>query len=284
MLRVCTPHLRHAAAALALLASAVASAGPVPGQGTWETTLQPRDINSDGTVDAFYDTVLKVTWLADAKAGAGSAFDNGLSATDGAMTWTNANAWAASLNVHGTTGWRLPTMLDTGAPGCERIVFGGTDCGYNPLTISADGQTVYSEMAHLYLAALGNRSYCEATGGCAEGRFNAPNFMLSNTGNFRNLQAAGYWTDVDWASPNMGIAWVFYFNAGTQDGFFQSGERSALAVRPGDVATPVRMTGRCRRRAIALGRRSHRQRSCPPRPTPSNRPPPARIVVAERPR
>jgi PEP-CTERM motif len=77
-------------ATTALLAlAATAQAAGVSGQGTWETTLQPRDINADGKTDAFYDSVLKVTWLAD------------------------ANAWAANLNVYGATGWRLPTLVDS---------------------------------------------------------------------------------------------------------------------------------------------------------------------------
>ena len=44
----------------------VAQAAGVSGQGTWETTLQARDINHDGTVDAYYDSELHITWLTDA--------------------------------------------------------------------------------------------------------------------------------------------------------------------------------------------------------------------------
>jgi len=39
----------------------------VSGQGTWETTLQPRDLSgSPTTIEAYYDTVLDITWLVDA--------------------------------------------------------------------------------------------------------------------------------------------------------------------------------------------------------------------------
>ena len=48
---------------------------------------------------AVYDTDLNITWLADANANHG-------------MTWDQANAWAAGLNVGGVTGWRLPTALN----------------------------------------------------------------------------------------------------------------------------------------------------------------------------
>ncbi len=45
-----------------------------------------------------YDDALDITWLQDANYGAGSAYDNGTSATDGLMTWDNALAWADNLS------------------------------------------------------------------------------------------------------------------------------------------------------------------------------------------
>jgi hypothetical protein len=95
---------------LALLAGAaplLATAGPVAGQGTWETTLQARDINADGVVDAYYDTSRNVTWLADAKALRGTAFDDGFNPNDGKATYASAKSWLAGLNVYGVTGWRF---------------------------------------------------------------------------------------------------------------------------------------------------------------------------------
>ena len=76
--------------------SPAAQAAPVAGQGNWETTLQARDINRDGTVDAYFDTGLNITWLADWNA-------------NGPMSWFDAMVWAAALNVHSVTGWRLPS-------------------------------------------------------------------------------------------------------------------------------------------------------------------------------
>ena len=57
-----------------------------------QAALQARDLDSNGSTDAYYDTVLDITWLADWNAGAGSSLDNGGSTTDGRMTWNNANA------------------------------------------------------------------------------------------------------------------------------------------------------------------------------------------------
>lgn len=123
--------------------------------------LQARDINGDGTIDAYYDSSTNLTWLAVTNAGAGSSGDlfytrdtqpykssdgnarygkaiaietrgaGGLPITyyayaDGAMTWDNANAWAQGLDLYGVTGWRLPSVTDLGSPGC---VQGQPDCG-----------------------------------------------------------------------------------------------------------------------------------------------------------
>ncbi len=119
------------AAACALLAAGSVGAAGVPGQGTWETTLLPRDINGDSVVDAYYDTALGISWLADA-----GAF--------GPANWDESMAWATSLDVHGVAGWRLPEVVDD-------IRFGGSQ----PPPSS-------SEMAHLYYVTLGNIGYPDA--------------------------------------------------------------------------------------------------------------------------
>ena len=72
---------------VALLACAAsAHAVGVAGQGTWETTLQGRALNGDGSVDAFFDTTLNITWLRDA---------------GHPHNWNSAVAWAADLDVRG---------------------------------------------------------------------------------------------------------------------------------------------------------------------------------------
>lgn len=43
-------------------AASLAQAAPIPGQGTWETTLQGRDLDGNfGSFEAYYDTVLDIT-------------------------------------------------------------------------------------------------------------------------------------------------------------------------------------------------------------------------------
>lgn len=83
-----------------------AQAAPVSGQGTWETTLEARDLTGDGVADAYYDTTLGITWLANAGAYNGA--------------WQDSIAWATNLTVGPVRGWRLPHMtFDGGIEGCN---------------------------------------------------------------------------------------------------------------------------------------------------------------------
>jgi hypothetical protein len=91
-----------------LLLGTTAQAASVSGQGTWETTLQGRDLDGDNTTaEAWYDRVLGITWLGDANHARTTGF-----AADGRMNWATANAWAAGLDPYGSgiTGWRLPRI------------------------------------------------------------------------------------------------------------------------------------------------------------------------------
>jgi Protein of unknown function (DUF1566) len=60
---------------------------------------------------AYYDTNLNITWVADANLALTSSFD-----ANGLMNWwTAAQDWPASLNAAsylGTAGWRLPTAAE----------------------------------------------------------------------------------------------------------------------------------------------------------------------------
>jgi hypothetical protein len=194
-------------AALAASALPAAQAAAVSGQGTWQTTLQARDLDGNGSTDAYYDTALNITWLADAGAFSG--------------TWDDSKAWADNLVVGAYSDWRLPTMVDTGTPGCS-FAFSGTDCGYNvsPST---------SELAHLYHVTLGNKSDFDTSGGAQSGS------GLSNTGPFSNVQSSYYWSGVEYA-PSASDAWGFATFAGYQDSVGKFVGLYAWAVRPGDVA------------------------------------------------
>ena len=84
----------------------LSQAAPVPGQGTWETTLKARDIQFNAvTLDDpgaafFYDQTLDITWLRNWN-------------IKGAMTWNQAVAWVDNLFVGGLGDWRLPKRSPT---------------------------------------------------------------------------------------------------------------------------------------------------------------------------
>ena len=188
-----------------------ASAVGIPGRGSWETTLAPRDLDGDAaTIEAWYDTDLGITWLADAGAAAGSVAD--------------AKAWAASLQLGGVGGWRLPSISDTASPGCD-FSTNGSDCGYN-----VDLAT--GEMAHLYYATLANLAIWDTSGN------HQPGFGLANTGPFTGLSAAKYWSSLEQA-PLVGYAWAFDFANGGQAVDLSLAELRAWAVHDGDVGAPV---------------------------------------------
>ena len=213
-------HLRRAATALFVVASGVstlAHAASVSGQGTWETTLQGRDLDGNlSTTEAYYDTSLNITWLANA---------NYAGAT---MNWTNANTWAGSLNPYGSgiTGWRLPTVTDTGSSGCD-YAYTGTDCGWNV-------NTATEEMAHMFYTTLGDKAYYNTSGVGPQAGWG-----LTNTGPFSNVQSDDYWSATEYA-PDTSYAWYFNTIYGFQDYDLKTYSFSAWAVHSGDVgATTV---------------------------------------------
>jgi hypothetical protein len=164
---------------LAAVALPQAQAAGVSGQGTWETTLQGRDLDGNtATFEAYYDTALDITWLADANYAKTSGYASG-----GLMNRAQAQTWAAQLDINGTTGWRLPSMP---AGACNFSYSSGGLCGYsvNPST---------SEMAHLFYVTLGSKA-----------AFNGSNIAQAgwdstNAGPFSNLSSGGasltYWAD-----------------------------------------------------------------------------------------
>jgi hypothetical protein len=216
---------RLALSAILVACAASTHSAPVTGQGTWESTLRARDINgqavalSDPNAAFFYDGTLNITWHAN------------MMITD-TMTWPEANAWAGALTTGGFTDWRLPHVVDSGAPGCDRSFDGGTDCGYNVLT---EVGGTYSEWAHLFYVTLGNLALC-APGGSTPltcDGFPVPNHGLQNVAYFRNLRNDNYWYGTANGSPNSGQAWAFLHLTGFQD--IYGGRQFVAAVRDGDV-------------------------------------------------
>lgn len=175
---------------------------------------------------AYYDTEADLTWLADANA-------------NGGMNWADANAWAAALDVAGVTGWRLPDTNPVNGTAYDytSAYDGTTDIGFN---ISAPGTTYAgstdSEMANMFYNVLGNTAFYDTSGfatGCT-----APNYCLTNTGPFSNLQSWGYWSATEYA-PITSYAWHFGMIDGGQLKVDNSKNSYAWAVHSGDVSEVV---------------------------------------------
>ncbi len=227
---------------------------PAHAAGTWATTLQARDFDGNtSTIEGYYDTVLEITWLANANLAASNSFGLAYNTdlgdypgdpygpsytehilTSGRMNWGGALHWIDAMNnanYLGYNGWRLPTIQDTGALGCN-FAYTGTDCGYNVQTGSA-AATVYSEMASMFYDTLGNLAYYDTSGTGPQNGWG-----LSSTGPFANVQAAYYWSGSKDASFTS-YAWDFRFSRGYQDAYYKYDELYGWAVHSGDVGTAI---------------------------------------------
>jgi len=205
--------------------------------GSAQAALQGRDLNgSAGSFEAYYDTVLDITWLADAN----YAKTSGHSAT-GKMNWADANDWAAGLSFTSGTqvfdNWRLPTLTPINGVSFNYMGSsnGSTDEGYNVSAIgSVFAGSKASEMAHLFYNTLGNPSY-ETLSGANSGACPSPNFCLRNVGPFSNVQPWIYWTGLEYGN-NTSRAWNFIPIDGSQDRDPKSDRFFAWAVSSGDIA------------------------------------------------
>jgi len=146
------------------------------------------------------------------------------------MIWQNAVDWADTLVYQGFSDWRLPSITDTGASGCD-FSYNGTDCGYN-------SDTAGSELAYMFFTNLGNLSAYD-TSGNFRGGSSGVDWGVVNRSPFTNLQNFAYWSGSEYA-PNTSGAWIFNTVSGEQDADLKIFEFIAWAVRPGDVAaSPV---------------------------------------------
>lgn len=151
-----------------------------------------------------YDDDLNVTWLKDANYGAGSAYDDLASSTDGRMSWNNAVSWAANLSYYDSvrnvtyTDWRLPVNIN-----------------FNSST----------ETAHLLNTELGGGNDWNS-------------IIITHNANyflFQNIQDDVYWSNTG-SLPCQMFGLHYSCSAGTQHPYNEDIGLYAWAVRPGDVA------------------------------------------------
>jgi hypothetical protein len=185
-----------------LIISSIIAASLVTGAA--HAALQGRDLNgSAGSFEAYYDTDLNITWLADANYAKTSGYHG-----NGQMTWHEATTWVASLSfiagVNVYDDWRLPSALNQNGTGpCNR--FNCTD----------------SEMGHMFYVELGGTSH---------------HSILESTdpdlAKFSNIQGL-YWSSTE--ASDESLVWLF----GPVDGYQTSNYKAdywwAWAVSDGDV-------------------------------------------------
>ncbi len=199
--------------------------------------LQARYLDGSSTANAYYDTNLNITWLADLNYIRDSGYSNSV-----ITTWSVANSWVDQLVVGGVNGWRLPrtTPLNSSSFNYNFTFDGTSDRGYN---VSGTN----SELGYLYYVTLSNLSRYTSTSTLANlsetGCYSSgsiPGTCLDNPGPFtyNNLQGGGIWSGtVDPA--NAGNAWFFDLSVGFQGSRDQTLPAFVWAVHDGDVATPI---------------------------------------------
>ena len=216
---------------LSVLPAGLALAEAVSGQGTWESTLQARDVDNDGTADAWYDTALDITWSANPNLGRSVSTDFADSRSGNAFGQRRAREWIDYLNsvrYLGVNRWRLPRFVDVGGDGCTR----GVDCGqYHDVMLS--------EAAYMYAVTLGNLPNC----GPPRGTCPQEGGGLTNSGPFTKLGWTKYWLQEDAQdSPrrgffNIAIGHQRPCSADIRDGC--GGKNMAWAVLDGDIADRI---------------------------------------------
>ena len=98
-------------------------------------TLEGRDINGDGSFDAYYDSAQNISWLSDANhfATQGNPIQNNpmssipMPLEPGQMSASTAGSWVANLSVLGVDDWRLPQRF-VPAGGSDPSICGPTSC------------------------------------------------------------------------------------------------------------------------------------------------------------
>ncbi|MDY0744201.1 PEP-CTERM sorting domain-containing protein [Paucibacter sp. R3-3] len=213
------------------------SAQSIPSQGTWTTTLQARDL--DGNLangpEAYYDSALNITWMANANLGKGSVYDT--QDSNGAITWNQAQTLVTDLSVGGVTGWRLPKVSPVN--GIDWQYYSANDWWTGSRDQSYNIVSKNSEMAYMFHVELGNKSIVDTSGNDQEG------YGITNAGPFSSYDAGwGYWFGTSFdqhaGDPRYAPAsWLFYPDFGSQGWAKQENLLYAWAVHDGDVGAAI---------------------------------------------
>ena len=190
------------------------------------------DLLSRANGQAYYDTVLDITWLADANYARTTGY-----ASFGLMNWVDAKAFAGNATVLGLDGWRLPTLSSiTGGPDFS-LGFsnnGSTDAGYaitGQAWAGASG-AVTSELGYLFYVDLLRTGRCLANNANPSSCASNPAWPQNNKGPFAAVPGFSFWTDVEAGATT---AWSVNLASGQQGPTAKTATGMAWLVHPGDA-------------------------------------------------
>lgn len=197
-----------------------------------QANLVGRDLDGNlaNGAEAYYDTVLGVTWLRDANYVVTSGY-----AADGALTWGAANAWVSGLNAYGVTGWRLPKVQPINGTSFQYFDSSNQFAGTRDESFNIT--SARSELAYMFHVNLGNLSSYD-TGGNARPGISGADWGLVNSGPFIHVGNDVYWTGVEY-EPSTNKGWGFQTYSGFQTSFPKLYPLLAWAVHDGDIGVAV---------------------------------------------
>ena len=190
---------------------------------------------------AYYDTVLNITWLTDANLAASNTFGTAGIDANGLMFSNTAGDWIRGMNTAshlGFNNWRLPTVRAVDGSNIFNFIYsnnGSTDWGYGATDIgwqSPDG-TFVSELGYMYYTNQGNLGRCTPEDGFPSGCIIQPNYGPINSSHFTTLQPFGYL-----AEPKNNLfpdLYSFNFGDGSQSAAGAATKYFVWPVRDGDV-------------------------------------------------
>ena len=251
-------------ALLGLLASASVFFSPLS-----FAALEVRDL--DGNLgnghEAVYDTVLDITWLADANLADSITFGVAGINSKGEMDWHAANNFIAAMNADnggngylGVNNWRLSTTAPVNGTAffedpSDPYNDGGADRAYNiGAPVGPDNpygkseNFLLAEMSYFYYNTLGGRPFQYGDGLVRDvklGKSVSGADDATNTANlalFDNIEDRLYWLGTELDASN---AFNFSMSHGSQRSTLKTNDdRYVWAVAQGDVtAVPVPAAG-----------------------------------------
>ena len=206
---------------------------------TTQASLLARDLNNDQIIDAYYDSVLDITWLKDANLAASNSFGvSGITQYVGVMSWGTATQWIAAMNAYeylGHNEWRLAKIDPIGGGGgysmCCSGFDGRFDFGYNITSQK-------SELAYMFYVNLANLGLFDVNGNVQSGHGSIDDTLNPFDDNlFDDIRWGWYWS----GSQNFanGSIMVFDMANGAQTNQLAGGPNFVWAVHQGDIGFSI---------------------------------------------